>query len=269
MKLTCRLEGVTLIQRMLTNVEKQIPYALSRGINQMAKDVQKVENEEIRKAFNKPTPRTENATKVFQYAKKDKLEAIVGVDDGGGANRMSARGFKGTIFPNRYLAAQIYGGGRVHKRFEKALIAAGVMPEGMYAVFAKRSNALDQYGNLPASKIVQILSWFQAFPEGQGYRANMKKRTKANLAAGKRKGMKWGFAYFRGGNGTGLPDGIWERHYPNGQAGKSFIRPVLIYVRNPNYQVRFPFEQIAMRHFAQNWKRVSEQALAYALATAK
>lgn len=269
MKLTCRLEGITTIQRMLTNVEKQIPYALSRGINQMAKDVQKVENEEIRKVFNKPTPRTANATKIFQFAKKDKLEAIVGIDDGGGKNRMNARGFKGTIFPDKYLAAQIYGGSRVHKRFENALIKANLMPVGMFAVFAKRSNALDQYGNLPASKIVQILSWFQAFPEGQGYRANMKKKTKNNLAEGKRKGMKWGFAYFRGGRSVGLPDGIWERHYPNGQDQKSFIRPILIYVKSANYQVKLPFEQIAQRQFNLNWRRISDEAVRYALATAK
>ena len=261
--------GLTPIKSMLSGIERQVPFAMSRAINEIAKGAAKAGNEALASSFSSPTPRTKNATKIMQFAKKDNLTAIVGIDDGGGKNRMNARGFKGTIFPNQYLSAQMYGGSRVPKRFERALIAAGVMPEGMYAVFAKRSNALDQYGNLPASKIVQILSWFQAFPEGQGYRANMKKKTKANLAAGKRKGMKWGFAYFRGGKSVGLPDGIWERHYPNGQAGKSFIRPVLIYVKNAAYQVRFPFEQIAMRYYKENWARVSDQALKHALETAK
>lgn len=265
----CEFVGLTPMKSFLSGIERQVPFAMSRAINSIAKGVVKAENEELSRAFDKPTPRTKNATKLMQFAKKTKLEAIVGIDDGGGNNRMNARGFKGTIFPNKYLSAQIYGGARAPKRFEKALIAAGVMPAGMFAVFAKRSNALDQHGNIPASKIVQILSWFQAFPEGQGYRANMKKKTKANLAAGKRKGLKWGFAYFRGGKAVGLPDGIWERHYPNGQAGKSFIRPILIYVRSATYQVKFPFERIAQKHFDANWEKEADAALRYALATAK
>ena len=154
------------------------------------------------------------------------------------------------------------------KRFERALQLAGVMPSGMFAIFAKRSNALDQYGNITQGKIVQILAWFKAFPE-TGYKANMTDKTKENLRRGKRKGMKWGVAYFRGGRGTGLPDGIWERHYPNGTAGKSFVRPVLIYVRSVSYQSRFDFEGIARSTVDKVWRDEFDKALAQAIATAR
>lgn len=262
------INGLAALKANLSGQAKQVAFAASKALNAMGKGLAKRENDEIKRLFKNPVPRTENATKVFKAARKDDLEVVVGLDDGGGKNRMSARGFKGTIFPAKYLAAQIAGGTRVQKRFERALIKAGVMPEGMSAVFAKRSNALDQYGNLPASKIVQILAWFQAFPE-QGYKMNMKDRSKQSMMKGKRKGMAHGVVYFRGGKAAGLPDGIWERHYPNGTAGKSFIRPILIYVRSATYQARFHFESIAREFVTANWQREFNQALRDALATAK
>ena len=247
--ITIKLEGMSALQAKLQGIEKEVRKASRLAINATARKVAEAENAEIARVFDRPTPRTAKAVKVFQFARYDNnLAAIVGVDDGGGGNRVNAKGFKGTIYPAKYLAAQVMGGSRVPKRFELALQKAGVMPSGMFAVMAKRSNALDQYGNLPASKIVQILQWFQAFPEA-GYRTNMKGKSKADMAAakGRYKKLKWGFAYFRGGRGTGLPDGIWERHYPEGQAEKSFIRPVLIYVSSSNYGVRFKFGEIARR----------------------
>jgi len=252
----------------LKNKEGQMRYAASRALNAISKSLAKHENDQIKSLFHKPVPRTENATKVFKFSRKDDLQTTVGLDDGGGGNRMNTKGWKGTTFPAKYLAAQIAGGARAPKRFEKALIAARVMPEGMSAVFAKRSNALNEYGNLPASKIVQILSYFQAFPE-QGYRMNMKDRAKQNLMKGKRKGMAHGMSYFRGGRNTGVPDGIWERHYPNGTAGKSFIRPILIYVKSVSYRARFPFVDIAKRFVADNAQREFDAALKKALATAR
>ena len=247
--ISVKIEGMAKFEAEFRGIEKQVRKATRLAINTVAKKVVDAENAEINRVFDRPVPRTTKAVKVFQPARYDNdLTAIVGVDDGAGGKRMNAKGFKGTIFPAKYLAAQVAGGTRAPKRFELALQKKRLMPAGMFAVFAKRSNALDQYGNLPASKIVQILQWFQAFPE-QGFRTNMKAKSKQDMAAGKGryKKLKWGVAYFRGGRGTGLPDGIWERHYPNGQAGKSFIRPVLIYVRGARYGIRFKFIELARR----------------------
>jgi len=266
--LTIKLEGLKSLEQNLRNIEKETRKATRLAINTTAKKIADEANAEISRVFDRPTPRTAKAVKVWQHARYDNdLTAIVNVDDGGGKNRMNARGFKGTIFPAQYLAAQVFGGTRVLKRYELALQKKGLMPSGMFAVFAKRSNALDQYGNLPASKIVQILQYFEAFPE-QGYRTNMKAKSKADMAAakGRYKKLKWGFAYFRGGRGTGLPDGIWERHYPQGQSGKSFIRPVLIYVRTSSYGVRFKFFDIGKRVIDQTFKAEFNRELSRLLA---
>lgn len=218
---------------------RQVPFATSRAINETAKIIAKDGNKLVASVFERPLPRTASAVKVFQGATKERLSAVVNVYDG-------QRGFapddpralsagKGSVFPNRYLSAQIEGGRRANKRFENALIKAGVMPQGMQAVFAKRSGYLDQYGNLSGARINQILSWFKAFPEGQGYRSNMTDRSRTNAMLGRKnkrtgetsfgKGRRYGFSYFvsrgerSGGLQMRLPEGVWERNYPNGPAG--------------------------------------------------
>ena len=278
-KISVKVDGLKALQAEIAGKGRQVQFAAMKAINATAKQVVKQETNAISSAFDRPRPSTLKAIVVKKFAKYKggafDLEAIVAIDDyirstSGealfDANR-AAQG-KGAVPPAKYLLAQILGGTRVAKRFEVALQRAGVMPSGMRAVFAKRSNALDPYGNLPGSKIVQILSWFKAFPE-QGYRMNMKERSKRNLAQGKRKGMKWGMVYFRGGRGTGLPDGIWERHYPNGESGKSFIRPVLIYINSASYRKKFDFYGIAQRTVETAWPKEFSAAFAAAMRTAK
>lgn len=266
---------------------RQVPFATSRAINETAKIIAKDGNKLIASVFDRPLARTASAVKVFQGATKDRLSAVVNVYDG-------QRGFapddpralsagKGSIFPNRYLSAQIEGGRRANKRFENALIKAGVMPQGMQAVFAKRSGYLDQYGNLSGARINQILSWFKAFEDGKGrgYRANMTDRTRTAAMLGRTnkrtgetsfgKGRRYGFSYFvsrgerSGGLDMKLPEGIWERNYPNGPAGKSFIKPVLLFVKPGNYRKRFDFyaqmQRSADKHLPEQWQKAMAQAL--------
>ncbi|MBS1188923.1 MAG: hypothetical protein H6R10_715 [Rhodocyclaceae bacterium] len=258
-------------RRISERHKRQVPFAASRALNVLAGKVASRENSEIVSIFDRPTPRTVKAVKVFKGATKGDLSVVIGVDDG--FRRTAADAALGTkgknaVPPSAYLLAQIIGGHRVPKRFELALQRVGAMPPGKMAVFAKRSNALDAYGNITQAKIVQILSWFQAFPES-GYRANMKDRTKQSLMKGQRKGMQHGFAYFSGGGKTDLPDGIWERHFPNGTAGKSFVRPILIFIDPAQYRARFKFQEIGAQVVAREWSPAFAAALADAVRTAK
>lgn len=273
--LKIKVEGMDKLQAEMRRVGKQTRFGAAKALNATAKLIVQAENEEIARIIDRPLPKTLRAVEVLSYARApERLEVVValrGQRQGGGAKESMTAGAKGTIEPVKYMIAHIVGGQRAAKRFEVALIQAGVMPEGKQAVFAKRSHALDAYGNLPGSKIQQILAWFQAYPEGRGFKSNMTARTKANLAAGKRKGLKWGFAYFRGGRDTGLPDGIWERHYPNGQAEKSFVRPVLIYVSPGQYRrsVKFDFKEIAVGVTRKEWSAQFNRAFAEAMKGAK
>lgn len=256
------------LQAHIAGLGKQVRYAASRALNETAKKVVEEEVRELSRIFDRPTPRTLRAVKVFSGAKRDSLEVVIGVDDGVGRKTYSARGKKGTITPSQYLLAQIVGGERAPKRFEKALQAIGAMDRGEAAVFAKRSEALDSYGNISGAKLNQIITFFRK-TKVDGYGGKMSSARKMKMMKGELKGMKWGMTYFRGGGDTGLPDGIWERHYPNGTAAKSFIRPILVYVKQASYRPRFHFRQIAKRTVAREWQRQFDAALDAALKTAK
>lgn len=263
------------MERMEEKIRRQAPFAGVKAANAMAKEIVAEQRATIARVFDRPRPNTVRSVGVRQYATK--ANPVVSVAINNGISRTAAESEydanlnqqgKNAIAPATYLTPQIKGGSRVAKRFERALQRAGLMPAGSLAVFAKRSGALDQYGNLPGPKIVQILSWFQAFPQG-GYRMNMTARTKANLIAGKRKGMTHGIEYFRGGKGTGVPDGIWERHYLGGPGGKSIIRPVLIYVSHANYRVRFDYEGIGAQLIERRLSDIVSAELAKALESAR
>lgn len=268
------------------------PFIMRRSMNNVATAAAKAGNAKIAAVIDRPINRTKTAVKVFkgvsrEDAKAGRFEAIINVYDGRGFDITDARVLasgKSSVMPNRYLSAQIEGGVRINKRFENALIKAGVMPPGMQAVFAKRSGYLDQYGNLSGARINQILAWFKAFPE-TGYRANLTDRSRQAATFGRKnkrtvevsfgKGRKYGYAYFvsagerYGGLQMRLPPGVWERNYPNGPAGKSFIKPVLLFIKPGTYRKRFPFYETMQSSIASLMPRELQAAAEFALRTAR
>lgn len=262
--------------------QRHAPYALRRTLNRVAQVCAKEGNVEIRRVIDQPLARTASAVKVFQGATSERPFAIVHVHDGQKGYAIDdPRVFaanKGSIFPNRYLAALMDGGPRVSKRFEQALIKRGVMPPGVQAVYARRSGYLDQFGNLSGGRIVQILAYFQAFPE-QGYRANLTGRARDRLAVGRTnrrtgertfaKGRRYGFGYFVSDGKDGLHAGVWERNYPNGLSGKSFIKPVLLFIKPASYSVRFDFYGVMDRTIEREQLPTLREEMAKALASAR
>lgn len=228
----------------------QIPFALAAALTDTAKDVTAAEQHEIRDSFDRPTPTTQNSV-YMKPATKANLEAIVGIKNFMG---------KGTS-AEEYLASEIEGGQRLPKRFERALISAGIMPSGYYAM-PGAGVALDQYGNIGRGLIVQLISYFQAFPE-QGYAANMTDKRKAALAKGKR--GQQGVAYFASRGDGHLPRGIWARYsFGHGSA----IKPILIFVKGAHYEKRFDYFYTAKltidRVFEKNLRARWQQAWATA-----
>ncbi len=224
----------------------QARYAVARTLTATVQDAQKAENLEIKDSLDSPTPLTLNSTYI-KSATKDRLQAEVGIKNFAGKGTPAAK----------YLEAQIQGGKRQTKRFERALQAAGVMPQGYRAVPGEAAQ-LDQYGNMSASFIVQLLAYFKAFPE-MGYKANMTDKRKAALAKGNKKG-KVGVAYFSARDGW-LHPGIWAR-YSLGHG--SAIKPVIMFVKDADYEVRFDFfytaENAIKRTFDGHLKRYWDEA---------
>jgi hypothetical protein len=209
---------------------KLFPTAARNALNVTAAAVREAEIREIKDVFDRPTPWTLGAV-YMKAATTSSLTAEVGLKNWAG---------KG-IPASRYLHAEVVGGERRLKRFERALRAIGVLPEGY---FARPGDAakLDQYGNMSPGQITQLLSYFKAFPEA-GYRANITDKRKARMARGTRR--RHGGSYFVGRPGDGrLPLGIWQRDTSVMVRG-SGIRPILIFVQSANYARLFDFPYVA------------------------
>jgi len=219
-----------------------LPYAAASAITKVVKAGQKAIVAEMPKVFQGPTPYALNSLYITP-ANKDNLSGQIAVKTKAGGNAVASENF---VYPG------VFGGGRKSKRVETALTYAGVLSPGLWAVTAKASELMDQYGNIPGPKIIQLLSYFQGFQE-QGFRANMGAKGKARLAKrGKTKnGFKTinGVEYFvsqgpgeRNGRRQHLAAGIYRRKGIHG----SDIAPVLIFAkRAPQYRQRLDFSGIA------------------------
>jgi hypothetical protein len=247
---------------------RQVPFAQSTAINQTARDVQAALVEELPRVFDRPTPYIRNSIRITTWARKGTPIAVIEPKYPGG---------KG-VDPQKVLEAEVFGGTRRYKRAEVALQRVGILPMGFYIVPGS-SAPLDEYGNVKGSFIVQLLSYFQAFSE-QGYRANMTAKRKSRLAKAGRtaqgfrtiNGVEYFVSYGRlrslsmaSDHYSSLHPGIWARSGIHG----STVKPILLFVPNANYRVRYDFpalgERVALERFPINF----EAAMAAAMRTAR
>jgi hypothetical protein len=252
--LTIKVEGMEELKRKMSDLQKrQLPFATAQALTLTAKDVEAAEYREMRDVFDRPTKTTLTSLYV-RPATRARLVAEVGIKDFAGKGNAASK----------FLAAQVKGGTRRAKRFEVALQRVGAMPDAGYRVVPGEGANLDGNGNISPGQIVQILSWFKAFPE-TGYKANMTDKRRAALGRGNRRTGALGFAYFVGRPGDRLPLGIWKRiSLGHGSA----IKPVMLFVPHANYQALLDFHFVAQatveknfnRHFAATFRAAIETA---------
>lgn len=218
-----------------------IPTLTMRALNMTADQVKQALVDEMIKSFDKPVPYTLAAPYVFKKATKDNLAVHVYLKDAN-RNRRS----------ESYLTTQVQGGGRRMKAFEKALNRIGILPDGMYIIPGKNA-PLDAYGNVSAGFIVQILSYFKAFPEG-AHRSNMSDIKKEKMKKGTKK--KLGIEYFIL-HGRKSNPGIFSRvSYGGGES----IRPIFMFVKQPQYKKRLQWDEVAARVVNENWEKNLKEA---------
>lgn len=241
MQIKVEIKGLDEVKSWLKSIpEKQIPFAMSKAINETAKEVKADLVSEMKKVFDRPTSYTLNSVFIKPATKRD-LTAIVGLKEWGG---------KGTP-ASKYLSPQILGGSRGFKRSERALQRSGLLPSGMYWTPGKGAR-LDSHGNISGGQITQILSVLQASVD-----------TAQNMTARSRVKNRKPRAYFVGTPGGGrLPLGVYERK------GRK-IKPVLVFVRSPNYKPRFLFYETGQKTVDRVWLKKMGEAIRYALATAR
>lgn len=239
--------------------ERHIPYAVRRAINTTAQDVVREEREEILRVFDRPNPVTQRAVSVWNGATKERSQAIININDE-----------KGKAFtpPSYWLWTEVEGGRRGPKRYERALQAAGVMPQGWVSV-PGRGAEIDQYGNVKAGTITQILSWFRAFRE-QGFRANATDKTRASRWKGTKRRTGWRFlASLPNNRADNLPYGIWREINAGPGAKSRTLHPVLFFVPAATYRRRLDFYGIAEKTAATQFPVRLDEAMAHAIATAR
>lgn len=230
------------LKRFYALEPRQFPFIVALAMNRTMKRLKDDLRGEMQSAFDRPVPFTLNSLQTKAATKQD-LSAFIKLKDGAG---------KG-VPASKYLAPEVYGGPRKHKRFEKALIAAHAMPSDLYAVPSEfYKGRLDSYGNIRGSFIVQILSALSASPDPY---QNQTDRSR------KRRKPKYQFyAITKPDNPRGLPLGIYQQ-FPNGQS-----RMIIAYVRQPVYKERFKFYQVSQDkaniYLKEELAKAAEQAIA-------
>lgn len=277
MKISVKMDGLDALQaRMRGLADKKIKVAAVAALNDAAYVGYSEVRKEIQKVFDRATPwvlggvtykkagqagasvRVAGAFdikggKLSQTLTSDRLEAVI--DFTGNANKQG-------IQVDKILSAQISGGPRRHKRHEKALQSAGILPPGMFIVPGGAAE-IDQYGGMKGSQIVQILSWFSAMREA-GSRSNMTDATRDKRRKGTKKTQGFEFFYvapgsrrsYQSANGKQgthkMQPGIYKRMFTTyGNA----IRPVMIFVKSPNYKKRLDFYGVAERKAVETFNK--------------
>jgi hypothetical protein len=259
-----KIVGLDSFKKGLSELElNQYPFAMRNALNAISTQTQKAEQTQIVKDFDRPTPFTVNALRI-NYATKTKLQSGVVFKD---PPRLSDS--------QHYLYHNVYGVKRGYKKFEAALYARGLMPAGYYAVPGKGVTK-DAYGNIPASLIVQILSWFGA-NQNAGYTSASTDKTKAKKKNGTRN--KFGFEYFSIRKKTGkLLPGIYKRTFirsknSTGNGAFNFgtsTQSIFIFVPKNmvGYQKSYGFYETANEVFRLNFKIHFDNEMKIALRTA-
>ncbi|SDI55871.1 hypothetical protein [Pseudomonas abietaniphila] len=225
--------------------DKQLPFALALTATKLAQRVKAGELDVMRQRLDRPTPTTMNSLYV-KVAKKNNPEARAFFKDA----------WTSGVPADTYLQQAVKGGRRPHKRFEKALIAKGLMKSSQYAI--PSPSAANQFGNVSRGVVLKILSALGAAETSSGFQANA-----SGSKRSKRKGNQQ--RYF-----AGVVDGesgIWERKKTAFGDG---VKPVFIFSdREPNYRTIIPFYKIADNIVKANYMAEFTSALDFALATAK
>lgn len=209
-----------IVLAQLTKLQKeQLPEAGIRAANRTGREVVLALRNAMGEVFDRPTP----------WAQRGVLQTLASRSRPVFTVYLEESPNKGTPAAD-FLAAEIEGGERKHKRFEKALIAKGLMRAGAYAVPGNQAPR-DAYGNVPGPFIVRMLSDLQAFGE-QGYRANRR---------GPRTGKRKTNYFFVPPAGSRLKPGVYW-HMPGGLIGVAFI-----FVSRTAYTARYDFYGIGRK----------------------
>lgn len=181
---------------------------------------------------------------IAKFAKPSDLTAMAGFQYGEGRWEDSAFSRKaGGIPSGRYMGLNARGGDRRPKSFELRLRRAGLIGNDQFATPNPRVMRLNAQGNLPAGQYTQILSRLRALEVGN---ASQGAGSRGRSGAKRRQADYFLMRYAGGRPSRGLGG---EPAYIAKRVGRGFA-PAFWLIDQPNYERRFPIQQVATREFA-------------------
>lgn len=235
------------VAAQLQGTAKQLRFATALAITRTAVKVKEAERAELVRAIDRPTPWTLNSI-YLRKATPAKLEARVWLKDD-----LAGSGTPAT----KYLLPQVEGGARSTKRFERALQAAGALPNGWQVV--PGSGALrDAYGNPSRGQIIQILSQLRITLVA-GHTRNMSFDSAKAIRAQRRAGGRYFVVPV--GRTSSISPGIYIRDF----IGRN-ITPVYHFKSGARrYAPRLRWYQVGdatvARHLKPEWDRAVREVL--------
>lgn len=225
MRIDVQLSGLQQMRAQLAGVsDRRLAAIAATGLTRTAKRASALWQERIDAKVDAPVALTRKAVRI-EPARATKLSAKVALKD------VNSKG----LSQAEYLHQHEYGGGRVAKKFERSLIASGVMPQG-YITVPGRGAGRDAYGNVPRSTIIAVLRQV-ATSVTKGYQQvlprSAAKRAKANAQHGTR------YFVMPVGNPQGVSPGIYSRD------AMGALRMVFAFRRTVSYSRKLTLEQAA------------------------
>ena len=236
MNFNIRIEGIKELTQKLNDIsKKQLPFALAKALTNTAQAVKAAEIEEMKKVFDRPTPYTLKSL-FIESATKSKLQSKVWVKDEA----------------VKYITPHISGGERKVKRSEMHLQRARRLQLGMFLTPGQGAK-LNKYGNISGGKITQILSVLKAHPDPYAWTSKRSRQRNKKLPE---------YFAISGEKPSHLAPGVYQR------SGRK-IKPILAFVKKPQYKQRYKFFDVAQKIVAKEFWKKFEEAFKYAMATRK
>jgi len=209
MQIKVDITGLKELQASLKDFsERRMSAAIAAGLTRTAKAVSGDWQADVNKSIDRPNARTSKAV-AFTGANAANLQAAVFLKD-----RMS-----GTA-PADYLAPQEFGGNRLLKKFEQALINSGAMPSGYLTVPGKHAK-LDGNGNVSRGQLIAVIRALGA-QYSPGYQQTISKSADKRLAAQAKHGRQYIAVSPQEATRFRVSAGIYER-MPSGSRKAIFL----------------------------------------------
>ena len=251
MQITIDIKGLNELQKTLQDFsERRMAAAVATALTRTAQAVSKDWQQQINTRIDRPTARTQAAAG-FAGASAQKLEARVFLKD-----RLA-----GTS-PAAYLAPQELGGNRLLKKFERALVSSGAMPQGFVTVPGRYAQ-LDGYGNMSRGQLIAVIRALGA-DYSPGYQQTISKSTAKRLSAQAKHGRKYIAVSPQEAGVYKVSPGIYERMADGSRKAVMLFKSEVGYKRRLNLvdqageqNIRQTFEREVTRSIDESLQRLA------------